>query len=162
MGRPRKGVTFWDRVAAGTLPPDERGCRIWTGHVNDDGYGRINKGGRLVYIHRMICEREHGSLPPGCEACHACDRPACLEPSHIFPATHAENMADCSRKGRKVGKAGIRNSQAKLDDAKVVAIRARLGSGHSCARIGRDFGVSEMAISFIKNGRTWRHVGAPA
>lgn len=161
MARPKKGVTFWDRVAAGTLPPDERGCRIWTGHVNDDGYGRINRDGRLVYIHRAICERDHGPLPAGHEACHTCDRPACLEPSHLFPGTHAENMADCARKGRKLGRAGSRNPAAKLDEMEVALIKIQLGAGHRLADLGREFGVKPETIGAIKAGRIWRHVALP-
>jgi transposase-like protein len=40
----------------------------------------------------------------------------------------------------------------------VLAIRARLTAGESQRAIARAFGVSQVAVYFIKSGRTWRRL----
>lgn len=39
-------------------------------------------------------------FPKGMDACHSCDNPRCVNPQHIWPGTHRENIADCVKKGR--------------------------------------------------------------
>jgi len=67
-------------------------------------------------------------------------------------------MDDCRRKGRKRGAPGTRNPSAKLTEEAVAKIRRRIAAGESCASIGRAFGVADVTIIGIKNGRLWRHV----
>jgi hypothetical protein len=58
--------------------------------------------------HRVALIFSKGALflpfPPGntqrrLVACHACDFPPCCNPSHVFLATHADNMRDARQKG---------------------------------------------------------------
>lgn len=53
---------------------------------------------------------------------------------------------------------GRKRGDAKLDPAKVRAIRARLQAGESAASIAPDFGVKKRAINKIRAGQTWREV----
>ena len=53
---------------------------------------------------------------------------------------------------------GEKHWKAKLDNARVKAIRAALAAGQSCAAVGRAFGVSRQTVSMIKNGATWTQV----
>ena len=64
-------------------------CRVWEGRLNRDGYGRI--GNRAA--HRVIYEETVGPVPPGMELDHLCRVRACVNPEHLEPVTHKENMA---------------------------------------------------------------------
>lgn len=53
---------------------------------------------------------------------------------------------------------GTASPNAKLDDDKVRAIRARRAGGASLAAIAADFAVSEKTIERIVARQSWRHV----
>lgn len=156
MARPKAGITFWDRVYAHVEVSGE--CKLFTGHRNEDGYGRIWRDGGLVFIHREVWKRENGEIPQGLEICHKCDTPNCIEPKHLFAASHYHNIKDMDAKGRRSTPLGADRPMAKLNDDSVRKIRARLYSGETCASIAREFDVSEGLIRHIKKRRSWRHV----
>ena len=76
------------------------GCWIWTGGKNSRGYGKIKIQGEWFYATRLIWEMLIGRIELGMFMCHHCDNPACVNPSHLFPGTHTDNMHDMIRKGR--------------------------------------------------------------
>lgn len=144
---------FWRRVG-----PISRadGCWEWTGPMNGRGYGRFWADGRLVYPHRFLKERVDGPIPGGMDACHRCDNPRCVNPRHVFVGTHAENMADMSRKGRwtpRVVPSGESHRNAKLTRVQADEIR---DSVESDATLARRFGVTRPTVWSIKQGQTWK------
>jgi len=71
------------------------GCRIWTRSLNIDGYGIIKVGGRKgrnLRAHRVAYELAHGPISPDLELDHLCRNRRCIEPSHLEPVTHADNI----------------------------------------------------------------------
>lgn len=88
---------FWPKV-------DQRGdCWLWTGSINNYGYGMIaagGRGGKVLKAHRVAWELTHGPVPDGLEVCHTCDQPRCVNPAHLWLGTHTENVRDMWRKGR--------------------------------------------------------------
>lgn len=80
----------------------KRGCWLWTGAKGSgyDTYGRFNIRGRVHRSHRLAYRLLVGDVPNGYELRHVCDVPACVNPAHLVPSTHAENMADMKAKGR--------------------------------------------------------------
>ena len=156
MARPKKGITFWDRVY--TLVERDGECLIFTGCKDECGYGRINRDGKLVRLHRAVWERDHGRIQNDGVVMHTCDRPACIEPRHLRLGTQVENIADMDRKGRRVSLVGSMHRCAKLTESDIPRIRAMLERGDTCASIGRIYKVTEAMIRHIKKGRAWTHV----
>jgi hypothetical protein len=59
-----KGAPIADRLARYTVITAD-GCRVWTGHRDKNGYGRISIDRRLRYAHRVAYELYVGPIPDG-------------------------------------------------------------------------------------------------
>jgi hypothetical protein len=81
---------FLQRINQWYKPDGE--CWIWTGHLSKAGYGSLRYKGKRKPAHRMIYEVLIGEVPDGLELDHLCRRPACVNPKHMEPVTHRENM----------------------------------------------------------------------
>ena len=68
------------------------GCWIWQSGTNADGYGLFRVDGRMVRAHRFAYELLVGPIPEGLELDHLCRVRNCVNPAHMEPVTHAENM----------------------------------------------------------------------
>lgn len=137
-------------------------CWLWTGSRNtcrgQPWHGRMTINGSRVLVHRFSFFLAYGRWPqPMC--LHKCDVPACVNPAHLEEGTNAKNMADMVARGRHVVAArGSDHHKAKLTEADVRIIRNLLANNVPQRTIADRFGVSDVAISHIKNGKSWRHV----
>lgn len=80
-------------------------CWIWNGPVRDPRrrnghYGVFSLGGKRHSAHRWLYEHTVGPVPRDLFCCHKCDNPRCVNPEHIFIGSQADNIADCTSKGR--------------------------------------------------------------
>ena len=150
------GQRFWQKV---DRSKGYSACWEWTGGKNKIGYGQISVNGRHTGAHRVAYELYRKPIPAGMCVLHVCDNRACVNPSHLFLGTMADNMADKVMKDRQTKGEAV--SGAKLSEANVVAIKKRLTAGRESQKaIGADYGVTQALISDIKTGKNWRHVEA--
>jgi hypothetical protein len=140
---------LWRRVDRSGGPD---ACWPWLGYRDRHGYGQIGvMPHRLLYTHRLAWEVSKGPVPVGHYVCHACDNPPCCNPTHLFTGTQKDNMADAARKGR--AKSGV----TKLTADQVQSIRALFGHIPQ-KEIAERFGTSEMNVSWIVRGITWKNL----
>jgi hypothetical protein len=69
-----------------------RGATVGCRRTVTAGYGTLAVDGRTVYAHRLLYERHVGPIPAGLSPDHLCQNPACCNPDHLEPVTHAENL----------------------------------------------------------------------
>jgi hypothetical protein len=139
-------ASFWSKTQW------EGNCLIWQRAVNEDGYGIVLLNGKPQPAHRVAWLLVYGAFPKN-EACHTCDKPACVRPDHLFDGTHRENMIDASKKGR-MAKAGTKLAKLTRDD--IPLIHHMHKNGLAYRTIGKVFSVDESTIRACINGRTWR------
>lgn len=74
----------------------ETGCWEWNKSLNGNGYAQfITIRGHIYSFEYYI-----GSDRANMSVCHRCDVRKCVNPFHLFLATHNENMKDGVNKGR--------------------------------------------------------------
>lgn len=130
--------------------PADGDCWPWIGNTDKDGYGVLRYAGKSYRAAPLALRLDGRPVPPGLYACHHCDNPLCVNPSHLYPGTPKQNMQDAKRRGRL--NAGRR---AKVNEDDVRAIRAATGT-HEV--IAASFGISRAAVSLIRSRKTWGHV----
>lgn len=128
-------------------------CLLWTGSKNSDGYGHIRFSGKLLKVHRLVLARKIGrELAPGEMACHHCDTPSCVEPTHLFAGDNAANIRDALAKGRldaSIAKAAASSAAARrLFDDETEQTIAR--DTRSQSAIAADYGCAQQTISRVK------------
>lgn len=144
------------------------GCWVWTGKMFGNGYGCWHPS-KHVYLlaHRVAYECWIGTIPVGQEVCHHCDRKLCINPLHLFPGTHADNMQDYLRKfppapGPPLPGPGLPRGEnhpsAKLSNTEVLALRAKHREGIGYRRLARIFNLTRGAVRYAV-GRGWKHLG---
>ena len=91
---------FWPKVADVEFPEQ---CWIWQASKLPFGYGLLVVGERRIPAHKIAWQEMHGPVPDGLCVLHQCDNPPCVNPSHMFLGTKAENNHDMKAKGRARG-----------------------------------------------------------
>lgn len=89
---------FWTKVQ---IDPANN-CWMWTGRVDGSHmlYGQIKRNEKRIKAHRHAWTLANGPIPDGLFVLHRCDRPLCINPSHLFLGTQHDNLLDAASKGR--------------------------------------------------------------
>lgn len=91
------------------------GCWIWPRVHNGYPIVRLGKGGQSQPLHRLVVELAQGGPLGSQHAHHVCATPACVNPDHLQPITHRENVAEML--ARQSYLARIRELEAALAEA---------------------------------------------
>lgn len=139
----------------------ESGCWLWPAQkARPDGYGSFYYDGKTRGAHVASQLIFNGPIPPGFDVLHSCDTRLCVNPEHLRPGTHAENMLDMRERARTMR--GELNGAAKLTDELVAQMRGEYRGGDGeVQRLSDKYGVSLSVVSAILAGKTWKHVEVP-
>lgn len=152
---------FAEHFAKKHIPEPMSGCWLWEEGLNPGGYGWCMCYDSPRLAHRLAYVIHKGGIPddengePLC-VLHRCDTPSCVNPDHLFLGSYQDNADDRGRKGRTRTGRGERHHKAVLTEAQV---RAIYSDPRSSVKLALIFGVTKSTILFIKQGRTWRHLG---
>jgi hypothetical protein len=147
-------------------------CWLWTGSKRYNGYGAFvwAEDGVVVQgrAHRYSWELVNGKIPDGLCCLHRCDVPACVNPSHLWLGTKADNNRDMCAKGRHVPggthcgagqyRRGGLHWNARLTEAAVRGIRTDRINGASFSELASKYGVSKTAAFKVVKGKTWKRI----
>lgn len=146
---------FWSKVQK------TNDCWVWTGLHDKDMYGKFHlskdTSDKHVRAHQFSWFLFSGRwLPKNLCLCHTCDKPYCVNPSHLFIGTNKDNTQDKVNKNRQAKGTSIFAS--KLNDEKVKKIRELFNQGQTKTQLSNLFGVVRTTIGAIVRGKTWRHL----
>jgi hypothetical protein len=141
---------FWSKVIC--LGPDE--CWLWRACCFRRGYGCFSLRGDIFHAHRVA----YAIANPGWDGLlfvlHRCDNRRCVNPSHLFLGTNAENTADMWSKGRAYDNGGERHPNAKITASDALAMVSRHGEGESYRSIAADYGISRSSVGRVVAGKS--------
>lgn len=91
-------VRLWGRIKR------DGECWIWK-REKTQRYGTIKHDCKLYMVHRLSYELLISKIPDGCELDHLCRNTFCINPHHLEPVTHKENIlrgvGQCAINARK-------------------------------------------------------------
>ena len=134
------------RFDGGYKPDGIWGCWVWARGLTTTGYGHFSIGSRYFQAHRLAYIVAFGSIPDGLYLDHLCRNRACVNPTHLEPVTHRENIR--------------RGSGSVLTPQSVRYIRARIAAGIGQRALAREMGINHSTISRVIGGSLWSDVDA--
>lgn len=156
MKRARRNASLQERIDRLSRKCGE--CIEWIGYRNEYGYGKLTVKSKQMSAHRASWIASNGPIPKGLLVCHKCDNRWCVNPSHLFLGTQAENMADMASKQRRRGVGGSngeKHPNAKIDARTVFDIRA---SSEPIHEIASRYGLTRKHVWAVRNRVTWKHI----
>jgi hypothetical protein len=170
--RPVEGFPGYLVSSLGRVQSMRHGApRILKGDTDGGGYVRIKlrKDRRNNYrsVHRLVLEAFIGPRPPGQVSRHIDDDKSNNRISNLAYGSHAENLADAIRNGRRRirkpkpirGRVfGSNGLGARLQEHQIPLIRAASANGETYDSIASRFGVSISTIWSVIAGQTWKYV----
>jgi len=150
---------FWAKVHKLNEPD---GCWVWIAGQTKDMYGKfsIYKDKKCIDIraHHYSWQLHIGRpVPKSMVICHKCDKPYCVNPTHLFIGTTQDNTKDRDNKNRQAK--GEKINFAKLTAKEVKEIRELyLLKLYTIQQLSNSYGISYSSIAKIIRKETWKHI----
>jgi hypothetical protein len=164
--------TIEKKFAIRSTGRNEKGCWIWSGSKDLDGYGSIRDGSKMKRAHRVSWELHKGSIPMGAYILHKCNNPSCVNPEHLSIGDHKENMQDRKANGKLWHSSGHKEAMRKKMTGRVITWGAKLSEalkkltpeqcldilkrtakGEKVIHLAAEFGVHRTTISKVKRNQ---------
>ena len=145
-------------------------CWLWTGALNNRGYGVFHVGGRCgktILAHRFSYMLEYSDILEQAFVLHkpvVCHNRACVRPDHLYLGDNTQNTADKKLDGtfNKPPITDLRGEKQpghKLTAEQVMEIRHMYDTGqYTQKELGVVFGVSRSCINSVLNNYRWQHL----
>ena len=69
-------------------------CLVWKYGLDRGGYGVLTIDGKRELAHRAVFVQTRGPIPEDRQVNHLCNRPYCIQPSHLYAGTSQDNKDD--------------------------------------------------------------------
>ena len=76
-------------------------CMVWKYGLNQYGYGVLAIDGKQELTHRAVFIQTRGQVPEDRQVNHLCNRPYCVQPSHLYAGTIQDNKDDSQIFGKE-------------------------------------------------------------
>jgi hypothetical protein len=132
-------------------------CLAWP-YAKARGYGIVAFNGRQRVASNLMCELANGKSPKGKpEAAHTCGKGhlGCVNPRHLYWASHKENHQDKKSHGTLLKGEG--HPMCRLTESDVLYIRSQKGAIRA-DDLAEKFSVSRSHIYLIWARKLWRHI----
>jgi HNH endonuclease len=117
-------------------------CWIWQRSTDKDGYPYFKSDGAVIRAHRFYFVCAGKRIPEGKELDHLCQNRLCVNPDHMEPVTHVENV----RRGRRCNHLTLEKAR------EIRALRGTL----IYEQIAERFGISPSLVAHVMTNRVWR------
>ncbi len=133
------------------------GCWFWIGGLHPSGYGMLKYERVTKFAHRVSWEIFRGPIPKGMDMLHSCDNRSCVNPDHLRPGTHQENMDDMAKRGRRRPVKSDKVWTVKLDWPQVIDMRQRFENGEvTPVELAAEKSMDLSGIHKILKGQYWK------
>lgn len=151
---------FWSKVA---ITANQEKCWEWQASKNRKGYGQfaVRRDGKFPSIgaHRIAYYLGKNSDPHGLCVCHSCDNRGCVNPSHLWLGTAADNTKDMYKKGRNKNNGVPRKlTQEQVLEIRSAYVKNKDKNGFSNASLAKKYNVSATTIIVIRKQISWKRI----
>lgn len=136
---------FWARAERG----HDNQCWPWLGYVNKNGYGLVRIPGKQMPAHRLAWELINGPMPVNLLACHHCDNRTCVNPSHVYAGTYADNAKDAVDRNRTWHAKGLPHPTQRMTEEQAAYVRS---SNKSLRALAKELGFTYGHIGKVRRG----------